>query len=264
MDFGNFGGIGDIFSSIFGGEGRRGEEKSQVLETVVTIPFRVAALGGKVPVVVPVTESCPTCSGSGAAPGAQLATCTECKGSGQISFGYGGFAVKRPCPSCRGKGRIPSQRCGTCQGGGEVQAEKRLMIEVPPGSDAATRLRLKGQGPRAASGKAGDLLVSFEIEPDRFFTRDGNDVLCAIPINLAQATLGTRITVRTLDGKHVVLKIPAGTQPGRRFRIKAQGIEKGGARGDQIVEVTVEIPAKLSPEEEAKLKAFADAAGMKY
>jgi len=266
MDFSNFGGIGDIFSSIFGGDQRRGDDKSrsEVLETVVAIPFRVAALGGKVPVVVPVTESCPTCSGTGAAPGAQLTTCTECKGSGQISFGYGGFAVKRPCPSCRGKGRIPSQRCGTCQGGGEVRAEKRLMIDVPPGSDAGTRLRLKGQGPRGAGGKAGDLLVSFEIEPDRFFTRDGNDVLCTIPINIAQATLGTRVKVRTLDGKHVVLKVPAGTQPGRRFRIKSQGIEKGGSRGDQIVEVTVDVPAKLTDEQEARLKAFADAAGLKY
>jgi len=266
MDFSNLGGIGDIFSSIFGGDQRRGDDRGrvEVLETVVTIPFRVAALGGKVPVAVPVTESCPTCNGSGAAPGAQLTTCTECKGSGQISFGYGGFAVKRPCPSCRGKGRIPSQRCGTCQGGGEVQVEKRLMLDVPPGSDSGTRLRLKGQGPRSASGAAGDLLVSFEVEADRFFTRDGNDVLCTIPINFAQAALGTRVKVRTLDGRHVVLKVPAGTQPGRRFRIKAQGIEKGGTRGDQIVEVTVEIPAKLTAEQEASLKAFADAAGMKH
>jgi molecular chaperone DnaJ len=266
MDFSNFGGIGDIFSSIFGGEPRRGDDKgrAEVLETVVTIPFRVAALGGKVPVVVPVTESCPTCNGSGAAPGAQLSTCAECKGSGQISFGYGGFAVKRPCPSCRGKGRIPSQRCGGCQGGGEVKVEKRLMIEVPPGSDAGTRLRLKGQGPRGTGGAAGDLLVSFEVEADRFFTRDGNDVLCAIPVNIAQAALGTKVKVRTLDGKHVVLKVPAGTQPGRRFRIKAQGIEKNGSRGDQIVEVTVDVPAKLTPEAEAKLKSFADVAGLKY
>ena len=265
IDFGGFGGLGDIFSSIFGGE-RKSEDqgRNESVETVVTIPFRVAALGGKVPVVVPVTESCPTCSGSGAAPGAQLATCQECKGSGQISFGYGGFAVKRPCPSCRGKGRIPSQRCSTCQGVGEVRVEKRLMIEVPPGSDSGTRLRLKGQGVRGAAGSVGDLIVAFQVEPDRFFNRDGQDVHCTIPINVAQASLGTKLKVRTLDGKHVVLKVPAGTQPGKKFRVKGQGIEKNGSRGDQIVEVSVEVPAKLSAEQEAKLKAFADAAGLKY
>jgi molecular chaperone DnaJ len=120
MDFSNFGGIGDIFSSIFGGQGggdRRTDDRgrAEAVETSVTIPFRVAALGGKVPVVIPVIETCPTCTGSGAAPGAQLTTCTECKGTGQISFGYGGFAVKRPCPNCRGKGKIPSQRCPTCR-----------------------------------------------------------------------------------------------------------------------------------------------------
>jgi molecular chaperone DnaJ len=266
----DFGGLGDIFSSIFGGgagaEARTGAggRGAEAVETVVAIPFRTAALGGKVPIVVPVTESCPTCSGSGAAPGATLTTCTECKGSGQISFGYGGFAVKRPCPNCRGKGKIPSQRCPTCQGVGEVQVEKRLMIEVPSGSDAGTRLRLKAQGPKGADGRAADLIVSFQIEEDRFFTRDGNDVYCTVPVNLAQAALGTRIKVRTLDGKHVVLRVPAGTQPGRKFRIKGQGIDKNGHRGDQIVEVAVEVPAKLNPDAEAKLKEFADAAGLKY
>lgn len=260
----DFGGIGDLFSSFFGQRG--GEERGQpeAAEVVVQIPFRTAALGGKVPVIVPVTDRCPTCNGSGGAPGATTSTCTECKGSGQVSFGYGGFAVKRPCPSCRGKGKIPSQPCPSCQGAGEVRVEKRLMIDVPPGSDAGTRLRLKGQGARTASGAAGDLLVSFQIEVDRFFTREGLDVHATIPVNLIQATLGTRLKVRTLDGKHVVLKVPPGTQPGRTFRIKGQGIEKNGTRGDQLVEITVAVPDNLTPEQEAKLKEFADAAGLKH
>ncbi len=263
-EFGGFGGLGDLFSSIFGGEGKKPDTgRGESVEVVVTIPFRVAALGGKVPVTVPVTESCPTCHGSGAAPGAQFTTCAECKGSGQVSFGYGGFAVKRPCPACRGKGRIPSQRCGTCQGAGDVRVEKRLMIDVPPGTDDGTRLRLKEQGPRGASG-AGDLIVAFQVEPDRFFARDGLDVICRVPINVVQATLGTRLKVRTVDGKHVVLKVPPGTQPGKKFRIKGQGIEKNGARGDQLVEVEIGVPGKLTPDQEAKLKAFADAAGLRY
>lgn len=267
-DFGGLGGIGDLFSSIFGGEEKRregGRERTETVETVVTIPFRVAALGGKVPVVVPVTEACHTCGGSGAAPGSTLTTCGECKGTGQVSFGYGGFAVKRPCPACRGRGKIASQRCGTCQGVGDVRTEKRLMIEVPAGTDDGTKMRLKGQGPRGKAGAvSGDLLVAFQVEPDRFFRRDGLDVECTVPINVAQAMLGTRLKVRTLDGKHVVLRIPPGTQPGRKFRIKGQGIEKNGARGDQLVEIGLEVPSKLSPEQEAKLKAFADAAGLKY
>ncbi|MEK6610300.1 MAG: DnaJ C-terminal domain-containing protein [Gemmatimonadota bacterium] len=264
-DFGGLGGIGDIFSSIFGGEEKRaGREQAETVETVVTIPFRVAALGGKVPVVVPVTEACGNCGGSGAAPGATLFTCQECKGTGQVSFGYGGFAVKRPCPACRGKGKIPSQRCGTCRGVGDVRTEKRLMIEVPPGTDDGTRMRLKGQGARAKAGLSGDLLIAFQVEPDRFFRRDGLDVECSIPINLAQAVLGTKLKVRTLDGKHIVLRIPPGTQAGRRFRIKGQGIEKNGTRGDQLVDISLDVPTKLSPEQEAKLKEFADAAGLKY
>jgi molecular chaperone DnaJ len=263
FDFGGLGGLGDLFSSIFG-EKKEEQDKSDAVETVVTIPFRVAALGGKVPVVIPVTESCPTCRGSGAAPGAQLTTCSECHGSGQVSFGYGGFAVKRPCPNCRGKGRIASERCGTCQGVGEVRAEKKIMLEVAAGTDSGTTVRLKGQGAKGQGGKTGDLLVTFQVEEDRFFSRDGLDVICHIPVNIVQAALGTKIKVRTLDGKHVVLRLPPGTQPGRRFRIKGQGIEKNGTRGDQMVEVAVEVPSHLTPEQEQQLKSFADAAGIKY
>ncbi len=266
-DLGGLGGIGDLFSSLFGGEKKRrgGPERGDSVETVVTIPFRVAALGGKVPVAVQVVEACSTCGGSGAAPGSSLSTCAECRGTGTISFGYGGFAVKRPCPACRGRGKVAAQRCPTCQGVGEVRLEKRLMINVPPGTDTGTKIRLRNQGPSGTGGaEAGDLVVSFEVEPDRFFQRDGLDVHCAVAINVAQAMLGSKLKVRTLDGKHLVLRIPPGTQPGRKFRIKGQGIEKGGARGDQIVDIQVEVPAKLSPEQEAVVKSWADSAGLKY
>src|SRR4051794_34568411 len=131
FDFGDFGGLGDIFSSIFG-RGRREEPRADVLEAVVEVPFRVAMLGGKIPVTLPVTEPCPTCAGSGGAPGATWSTCPECNGRGTISFGQGGFAVNRPCPQCRGRGRIPSQPCPTCRGAGEVRTERRGMITVSP------------------------------------------------------------------------------------------------------------------------------------
>jgi molecular chaperone DnaJ len=269
-DLGGLGGLGDLFSSIFGGgsgggKRRGGSERGESVETVVSIPFRVAALGGKVPVSVPVTEPCGTCGGTGAAPGSTLSTCAECRGTGTVSFGYGGFAVKRPCPACRGRGKVAAQKCPTCQGVGEVRLEKRLMINVPPGTDDGTKIRLKEQGPRGTGGAAaGDLMVAFQVEPDHFFSRDGLDVRCTVSINVAQAMLGTKLKVRTLDGKHVVLRIPAGTQAGRTFRIKGQGIEKGSSRGDQLVEIQVDLPAKLSPEQEALIKSFADSAGLKY
>jgi molecular chaperone DnaJ len=261
-DLGGFG-LGDIFSSIFG-RGRR-DERGESLETLVEVPFRVAMLGGKVPVTLPVTEPCPTCAGSGAAPGATLNTCPECSGRGTISFGQGSFAVQRPCPMCRGRGKIPSVPCPTCQGAGEVRTERRVMITVPPATETGTKVRLKGQGaPGRAGAPAGDLIITFQVQPDRFFTRDGLDVIGEVPINLAQAVLGTRLRVRTLDGKKVVLKIPAGTQPGRRFRIKGQGIEKNGRKGDQIVEVKVTLPENLSSDQLELMKKFAESTGMAY
>ena len=261
-DLGGFG-LGDIFSSIFG-RGKR-EERGESLETVVEVPFRVAMLGGKVPVTLPVTEVCPTCHGNGGAPGATFSTCPECNGRGTISFGQGGFAVTRPCPQCRGRGKIPSAPCPTCDGVGEVRTERRVVITVPTGTESGTKVLLKGQGlPGRAGEPAGDLVVTFQVQPDRFFRRDGLDILCEVPINLAQALLGSRIRVRTLDGKKVVLKIPPGTQPGRKFRVKGLGIEKNGRRGDQLVEVRVTVPEHLSPEEQELVKKLAEMEGMTY
>ena len=259
-DLGSFGGLGDIFSTIFGRRGAGEQPDADEIETTVTIPFRVAALGGRVPITLRVNVVCPTCGGRGGAPGATISTCSECKGRGTVSFGQGGFAVTRPCPVCRGKGTVPSQRCPTCQGSGDVQTEKRLVITVPPGTDDGTRVRLRGQGAR---GK-GDVVVQIHVEPDRFFRREGLDLYGVVPLNIAQAMLGTRIKVKTLDGKRVVLRVPPGTQHGQKFRIAGQGIEKNGRRGDQYVEVHVTIPDKLSAEEEAAVRAFAEKAGMKY
>ncbi len=177
-DLGSFGGLGDLFSSIFGRRGGDPRAEEDEIETAVSIPFRVAALGGRVPVTLTLPEVCPTCSGSGGAPGTTFSTCPECKGRGTISFGQGGFAVTRPCPVCRGRGRVPAQPCPTCHGSGEVRVEKRLAITIPAGTEDGTRLRLKGQG---AKGR-GDVVVAIQVEPDRFFRRDGLDVIGVVPI----------------------------------------------------------------------------------
>jgi molecular chaperone DnaJ len=263
FDISDLGGLGDIFSSIFGRRGGAGAGKDaepEETETNITIPFRVAALGGSVPITLAMPEVCPTCGGNGAAKGATVNTCPECKGRGTVSFGQGGFAVNRPCPVCRGKGTVPSQRCPTCQGSGEVRIEKRVNVEIPAGVEDGARLRLKNQGPKGR----GDLIVQVQIATDRFFRREGLDLIGVVPINLAQALLGSRIKVKTLDDKRVVLRIPAGTQHGQKFRIPGHGIEKNGRHGDMFVETHVTLPEKLSAEEQEAVKSFAEKAGLKY
>jgi molecular chaperone DnaJ len=277
FDIGGLGGLGDLFSSMFGGGAAgpggtgqararaRGPERGQDVETTLEIPFRTAALGDKVPVELEVNEECPTCHGNGAAPGAKIQTCSECGGRGTVQFGQGGFAVSRPCPMCLGRGVVPSERCQTCGGTGEVRARRKVLITVPAGVDTGTKIRLKGQGGKGPkNGPPGDLLITFQVQPDRFYKREGLDLVAPVPINIAQATLGSRVSVKTLDGKKVAIKIPPGTASGRRFRVRGQGIEKDGARGDLIVQVDVQVPESLTPEQEEAMKAFAEAGGLKY
>lgn len=266
-DLGDLGGISDIFDSIFS-RGKKKQQKAppqrgQDIEYIVEIPFNVAARGGKITVTIPVTEECATCSGSGAAPGTKLHACKECGGSGVISFGQGGFAVQRPCPNCLGRGQVPATPCTVCNGTGQVRQNRSIALQVPGGVDTGSKLRVSGQGERGAGGP-GDLIVNFKVAPDKFFTRDGLDVICTVPINVAQAMLGSKVRVRTIDDKKVALKIPAGTQSGTRFRIAGQGIEKSGQRGDQYVQVKVEVPETLTDEQKQALEEFADKTGLKH
>ena len=270
FDIGGLGGLGDLFGSIFGNQGRAqsrpsGPQRGQNIETSLDIPFRTAARGGKVPVELEVNEECSTCHGTGGAPGATTKICPECSGRGVVSFGQGGFAVNRPCPMCLGRGQVPSQPCPTCNGAGEVRTRKKVLITVPPGVDTGSKIRLKGQGGKGSgNGPAGDLLITFTVLADKFYRREGLDVIATIPINIAQATLGSKVSVTTLDGKKVLIKIPAGTPSGKRFRVRSQGMQKSSQSGDLIVEVKIEAPEKLSEEQERMMKEFAAAGGMKY
>lgn len=269
FDIGGLGGLGDLFGSIFSNSREQsrpsGPQRGQNIETSLEIPFRTAARGGKVNVELEVNEECSTCRGSGAAPGATMKTCPECSGRGVVSFGQGGFAVNRPCPVCLGRGQVPSQPCPTCHGTGEVRTRKKVVITVPSGVDTGSKIRLKGQGGKgSANGPPGDLLITFTVLADKFYKREGLDVIATLPLNIAQATLGSKVSVTTLDGKKVMIKIPAGTPSGKRFRVRGQGIRKGSDVGDLIVEVKVEAPEKLSEEQERLMKEFAAAGGMKY
>jgi molecular chaperone DnaJ len=268
FDIGGLGGLGDLFSSMFGGGGRQRAaepEQGQSVETTLEIPFRVAATGGKVPIELEVNEECHTCHGTGAAKGAKVQQCPECGGRGSISFGQGGFAVSRPCPMCLGKGTVPTQKCPTCGGAGEQRVKRKININVPSGTDTGTKMRLKGQGGRGLrGGPAGDVILTFQVRPDPDWERDGLDLVVRKEVNVAQATLGSKVSVETLDDKKVSIRIPAGTPSGKRFRVRGQGIEKDGKHGDLLVEVAVVVPEKLTAEQERLMKEFAEAAKLEY
>jgi molecular chaperone DnaJ len=270
FDIGGLGGLGDLFGSMFGngaqGGGRtRGPERGQTVETTLEVPFRTAALGGKVPIELEVTEQCPTCHGTGGAPGASFRTCPECSGRGVVSIGQGGFAVTRTCPMCLGRGQIPSERCPTCHGVGEVRSRKKVLITVPVGVDTGSKVRLRGHGGNGANGgPAGDVIITFQVLPDRFYRRDGLDLIATVPLNIAQAALGSRINIRTLDGKKVAIRIPHGTSSGKRLRVPGHGIEKDGRRGDLMVEVSISVPDELTDQQQEKMREFAELGGLKY
>lgn len=265
------GGLSDLFTSIFDrgkrepGKRSTGPSQGRNVEYVVEVSFETAVRGGRVTINVPITEECATCGGSGAAPGTHSKSCSECKGSGTVSFGQGGFAVKRPCPACMGRGTIPESPCSACEGTGNVRQNRKIQVTVPKAAENGAKVRLSGQGERGAlGGKPGDLIITFKVKPHRFFRREGLDLEVTVPINIAQASLGSKIRVSTVDGKKVILRIPPGTQSGTRFRIRGQGVERAGRFGDMFVEVKVEVPDTLSPESQRLMEALATDAGLKH
>ena len=268
FSFEDLGGLGDIFTSIFD-RGRRqggaGPRKGRDIEVPVDLSFRKAARGGRITVTVPITEECATCSGSGGRAGSSVATCGECAGSGVVSFGQGGFAVNRPCPACIGRGTIPDVSCFSCRGRGTVRQKRKLGVSVPAGAESGSRQRIAGRGERGiAGGEPGDLILVFRVKPHHFFRREGDNVCVSVQINVAQAVLGSKIRVKTVDGRYAVLRVPPGTQTGTKFRIRGQGVLRNGRWGDQIVEVEVTVPGKLPEEARKRMQEFAEASGLRY
>jgi molecular chaperone DnaJ len=191
--------------------------------------------------------------------------CPQCGGSGMVSVSQGAFAVSRPCPRCYGRGEIVSEPCTKCGGSGQVSATKRLSVNIPKGIEDGGKIRLRGQGqPGASGGPAGDLIITVRVAGDRFFTRRGGNVYCDVKVNLAQAVLGSKIRVRTVEGKKALLKIPPGTQPGTVFRLKGLGASVGGKAGDQLVTVNVDIPQHVDPESKKLLEQLAAKLEMKH
>lgn len=268
-DLGEVGDLGDLFSSFFDlGERTRQQrwepQKGGDLYTEAEIPFDQAISGGKTILEIKKEEPCPVCRGSGAKPGTKLSTCPDCGGTGMLSFSQGAFALNRPCPRCYGRGKIVTTPCPECGGKGHTFVRRKISVQIPPGIEDGTKLRFGGQGQAGtAGGPPGDLIVKINIGEHRFFERKGSDIYCKVPINIAQAILGSKIRVRTIDGK-VDLKIPPGTQSGTKFRLKGRGVKVNGSRGDQYVEVVVEVPKNIDENQQKLIEEFAKRAELKY
>ncbi|MCU7849877.1 MAG: molecular chaperone DnaJ [Candidatus Thiodiazotropha sp. (ex Lucinoma kastoroae)] len=252
--------FGDVFGDIFGG-GRGGGGGSRVhrgadLRYNLQLSLEDAVAGTTVKIRVPTLVKCDVCAGSGAKKGSSPKTCDTCGGHGQVRMQQGFFSVQQTCPRCHGKGTMIDNPCSNCQGQGRVQEHKTLSVKVPPGVDSGDRIRLAGEGEAGESGgPPGDLYVQVAVKPHDIFSREDNHLYCEVPISFAIAALGGELEVPTLNGK-VMLKIPAGTQTGRLFRMRGKGVKpvRGGPVGDLMCRVLLETPVKLTSEQEDLFK----------
>jgi molecular chaperone DnaJ len=251
---------GSIFENIFGGNQdpsapQRGDDLRYDLE----ITLEEAALGCEKEISVTKLDKCETCEGSGAEAGSKLKTCVTCGGRGQVLTSRGIFSIAQTCPHCKGQGRLLEKPCKTCHGDGKKQRASKIKLRIPAGVEGGSRLRSQGNGEAGfRGGPAGDLYVFLNVKHHEIFSRDGDDLLCEIPVSFVQATLGSEIEVPTLEGRATV-KIPAGTQPGTLLRLKGRGVKnlQGYGQGDLHVRVQVEVPAHLNSAQKAKLNEFA-------
>jgi len=270
----DFGGIGDIFESFFGGGSgfgrssrRGGPQKGNDLKQVVDISFEEAAFGCEREISMNRMESCPTCNGSGSKQGSSTSSCKHCNGSGQVQYKqstpFGQFVNVKTCDVCRGEGKIITDPCTACHGKGKTRKSVKMKVKIPSGIDDGQTISLRGEGePGSKGGPSGDLYLNIRVKPHPLFQRQGNDVICEMPITFVQAALGSEVEVPTLDGK-VKYTIPEGTQTAAVFRLKGKGIPnlRGSGRGDQYVRVNVEVPKKLNERQKTVLREFADLSG---
>jgi len=267
----DFGGFGDIFDMFFGGGGRRRDpnapRKGADLQYTMTLGFEEAIFGKETDIQIPKEETCDTCDGSGAKPGTEPETCSHCRGAGQLNqeqdTPFGRVVNRRVCHYCQGTGKIIKDKCNTCGGNGKVKTRKTIHISIPAGIDEGQQIRVSGQGePGENGGPAGDLYVVVQIRPHEFFQREGNHIFCEMPITFAQAALGDEVEVPTVHGK-VKLKVPAGTQAGKTFRLKEKGAPsiRGTGHGDQHVKMRVVTPTNLNDRQKELLREFHEIEG---
>lgn len=264
--FSSFGDIfGDLFGMGMGGTRRRNAPRRGAdLRYNLEITLQEAAFGCEKNIAYSQTETCTSCSGSGAESSAGIITCTTCRGSGQVTRSQGFFSISTTCNVCSGEGQIIKNPCSACKGHGFRKKKQELSVKIPSGVEAGSRLRVSGGGEAGhKGGPPGDLYVFLHVKEDKIFSRHGNDVVCQTKIGIAQAILGAEITVPTLKGEETTLSIPAGTQSGKIFRLSEEGIPnlRGRGKGDQLVQVEVQIPTKLSERQEELIREYAKLSG---
>lgn len=266
----DFGDLGDMFGSVFSGLGgvggagaRPSAQRGRDLTYEVTLSFEEALRGTSMKVDVQREEACPTCHGTGAAPGTAPVRCPACKGTGHTAQGQGLFSLSRACPRCGGSGSIVENPCATCRGKGRVVRVKPVPVKVPAGATDGGKMRFKGKGePGVGGGPAGDLYVVTHIRAHPYFVRDGADVVLELPVTIAEAALGADIEAPTPDGR-IKLKVAAGTQDGKVYKLPGKGAPKlkGSGRGDMKVRVRVVTPTDLQAEQKELLRRFASSRG---
>jgi molecular chaperone DnaJ len=254
--FSEFGDFSDILGGMFGfGDlfGRRpgGPQRGADLRYDLEISFEESARGTETTIQIPRQETCETCDGSGAAAGSSPATCSQCRGQGQVRFQQGFFTVARTCPQCRGAGRIITKPCATCRGAGRIARERKLSVKIPAGIASGQQLRLQGEGEAAAAGgPPGSLFVAVHVQDHEFFRRDGLNLYCEVRVNFTTLALGGEVVVPTLDGSET-MKVHEGTQTGTTLRLRGKGMPEigGRGRGDLFVTVQVQTPKKHTREQ---------------
>ncbi len=266
-----FSSFGDIFEEFFGfgtrskdsrrgrGRGRPGSD----LRYNLTLTLEEAAVGREAEIPVERHEQCSTCNGSGAKPGTSPTVCPMCHGRGQVTRSQGFFTISTTCGQCYGQGQIIAHVCEACHGAGRTRVQQKVNVKIPPGVDNGSRLRLRGEGdPGEGGGPSGDLYVVIFVEPHPFFERQGDDVLCQVPISFTQAALGAKMEVPTLGGEETI-QIPKGTQSGTLFRLGGAGMPRlrGPGRGDQVIQVVVKTPPHLTKRQEEILRELAEISG---
>lgn len=267
----DFGGFGDIFDMFFGGGGRRQDpnapQQGADLQYSMVLDFEEAIFGKETDVTIPKEENCETCHGSGAKPGTKAETCSFCDGSGQLNMEqntpFGRVVNRRVCHHCSGSGKIIPEKCTTCSGLGKVKKNKTIHISIPAGIDEGHQIRVSGKGdPGVNGGPPGDLFVVIQVRSHEFFEREGDHIYCELPLTFVQAALGDEIEVPTVHGK-VMLKVPAGTQTGKMFRMKSKGAPnvRGSGQGDQHVQVRVITPNKLTDRQKEIFREFNEISG---
>ncbi len=252
--------FGDVFGDIFGGGRQRGSQvfRGADLGYELRLDLEKAVSGDSVTIDVPTQVSCETCDGSGAKKGTEPVTCSTCGGVGQVRMQQGFFSIQQTCPACKGAGTTIGDPCNDCHGRGRVRKTKTLSVKVPAGVDDGDRIRLSGEGEAGRNGgPPGDLYVEIRVNPHKLFTRDAADLACEVPISIATATLGGEVELPTLNG-HVSLKVPAGTQSGKVFRLRGKGVStvRDARQGDLFAKVAVETPVNLNSEQKDLLQQF--------